>query len=150
MLVSDGGQWDRADRAKDCRSGARTVGGIEFIREEAERKAYAAIRKEEDVAAKVERARSERGLEKRGAADETANARAEQWVRGSDDSLDLFRELPEVVRMVAMKAGERRQKADVIAELEVILDLLDHEIGDEKIQAGARSIQGTGLSRWNC
>ncbi len=43
--------------------------------------------------------------------------------------------------MVDQKNGERRRKADVVAEVESILELLECEIDDEKIQKGARYIR---------
>jgi hypothetical protein len=107
----------------------------------AERKAYAAIGKEYEAGAKFERAKSERGLAKRLDAYETAKAKADQWIRCYDDSLYLFRELQEVLRMVDLKSGELRRKADVMAELEAILGLLEQEIADEKIQKGTGYIR---------
>jgi len=107
----------------------------------AERKAYAAIGKEYDAAAKFERAKSERVLAKRLEKYETAKAKAEKWIQWYDESRYLFRELQEVLRMVNLKSGELRRKADVMAELEAILELLDQEIGDEKIQKGTGYIR---------
>ncbi len=107
----------------------------------AERKAYAAIDKEYDAAAKFERAKSERVLVKRLEKYETAKATAEKWIRRYDESMYLFRELQEVLRMVDQKNGELRRKADVVAEVESILELLECEIDDEKIQKGARYIR---------
>jgi hypothetical protein len=103
----------------------------------AERKAYAAMRKESEAADNFERARRERVVAKRLKTYETANAKADQWIRWVDDSVSLFRELQEVLRMVAMTRGELRRKAEVIAELGAILDLLDQEIAEEKSQKGA-------------
>ncbi len=62
----------------------------------AERKAYAAIDKEYDAAAKFERAKRERVLVKRLEKYETAKATAEKWIRRYDESMYLFRELQEV------------------------------------------------------
>ena len=106
----------------------------------AERKAYAAIGKEYDAADKFERAKSERVLAKRLEKYETAKAKAEQWIRWYDESMYLFRELQEVLRMVNLKSGELRRKADVMAELEAILELFEQEIADDKIQKGAEYI----------
>jgi hypothetical protein len=107
----------------------------------AERKAYAAIGKEYDAADKFERAKSERVLVNRLETYETAKTKADQWIRCYDESVYLFRELQEVLRMVDLKSGELRRKADVMAELEAILALLEQEIADEKIQKGANYIR---------
>jgi hypothetical protein len=108
---------------------------------QAERKAYAAIGKEYDAAAKFERAKSERVLAKRLQNYATAKAKAENWIRWYDESLYLFRELQEVLRMVNQKSGELRRKADVMSEVEAILELLEQEIGDEKIRKGTGYIR---------
>ncbi len=107
----------------------------------AERKAYAAIGKEYDAAAKFDRAKSEPVLAKRLEKYETAKAKAEKWIRWYDESMYLFRQLQEVLQMVHQKSGELRRKADVVAELEAIVELLEEEIGDEKIQKGAGYIR---------
>ena len=60
---------------------------------------------------------------------EKASAEAEKWMRWYDESLYLFRELQEVLGIVDMKTGELRRKADVTAEVETILTLLEDEIG---------------------
>ena len=62
-------------------------------------------------------------------------------MRWYDESLYLFRELQEVLGIVDMKTGELRRKADVTAEVETILTLLEDEIGSEKIQKGTRYIR---------
>jgi hypothetical protein len=159
LVDNESGQIERiiADQAKGL------VGGIELIFDEAqkiyqsdlfhvlmrlvsgiwraERKAYAAIGKEDDAAAKFERAKSEGVLSKRLEKYETAKAKAEKWMRCYDESVYLFRELQEVLRIVDQKSGELHRKADVVAELEAILELLESEIDDEKIQKGARYIR---------
>jgi len=159
LVDNETGQIERiiADQAKGL------VGGIELIFDDAdkiyqsdlfhvlmrlvsgirrlERKAYAAIDKEYDAADKFDRATSERVLAERLEKHERAKATAEKWMRRYDESVYLFRELQEVLRMVDQKSGELRGKADVIAELEAILELLEHEIDDEKIQKGAGYIR---------
>jgi hypothetical protein len=115
----------------------RLVAGIR----QAKRKAYAAIEKEYDALNTFERAKRERVLHKRLKQDETAHGAAEQWMQWYDDSLYLFRELQEVLRIVDMETGELRRKAEVIADVDTILALLEHEIGAEKIQKGARYIR---------
>ena len=159
LVDNESGQIERiiADQAKGL------VGGIELLFDEsqkiyqsdlfhvlmrlvagiwrAERKAYAALGKEDEAAAKFERAKSEGVLRKRLETYETAQAKAEKWMRYYDESMYLFRELQEVLRMVDQKSGELRRKADVVAELEAILELLDSEIDDENIQKGARYIR---------
>jgi hypothetical protein len=107
----------------------------------AERKAYAAIGKEYDAAEKFERAKSEPVLAHRLKKYETAQAKAEKWIRWYDESMYLFRHLQEVLRMVNQNSGELRRKADVTAELEAILQLLEEDIGDEKIQKGTGYIR---------
>jgi hypothetical protein len=107
----------------------------------AERKAYAAIGKEYAAAAKFERAKSERVLAKRLEEYETAKTQSEKWIRWYDESVYLFRELQAVLRMVDLKRGELRRKADVMAEVAAILELFEQEIGDEKIQNGATYIE---------
>jgi hypothetical protein len=106
----------------------------------AERKAYAAIAKEYDAVAKFERAKSERVLLKRLATYDKARAESEKWIRYYDESIYLFRELQESLQIVDLKHGELRRKSDVMAELEAILELLEQEIADEKIQKGAHYI----------
>jgi hypothetical protein len=159
LVDNETGQIERiiADQAKGL------VGGIALIFDEAEksyqsdlfhaimrlvsgiwraeRKAYAAIGKEYAAADKFERAKSERVLAKRLKAYEMAKAQADPWMRCYDDSVYLFRALQEVLRMVDLKSGELRRKADVRAELEAILELMEHEIADEKIQKGAHYIR---------
>jgi hypothetical protein len=159
LVDNETGQIERiiADQAKGL------VGGIELVCDKsanvyqsdlfhvlmrlvagiwrAERKAYAAIGKEYDALAKFARAKSERVLANRQATYGTAKAEAEKWIQWYDDSVYLFRELQEVLRMVNLKTGELRRKADVMAELEGILELLEQEIGDEKIQKGGRYIR---------
>jgi hypothetical protein len=112
----------------------RLVAGIR----QAERKAYAAIEQEYDARAKFERAKSERVLHKRLERYEQVHGEAEQWMRWYDESWYLFRELQTVLRMGNMKTGELRRKAEVTAEVKTLLALLEHEIGAEKIQEGAR------------
>jgi hypothetical protein len=159
LVDNETGQIERiiADQAKGL------VGGIELVCDEpkqsyqsdlfhvilrlvygiwrAERKAYAAIGKEYDAADKFARATSKRVLAKRRETYETAKAKAEQWIRCYDESVYLFRELQEVLRMVDLKSGELRRKADVLAELEAILELFEQEIADEQIQTGADYIR---------
>ena len=115
----------------------RLVAGIR----QAQRKAYSAIEQEYDALNKFERAKSERVLQKRLEEYEKAYVESEQWMRWYDESLYLFRELQEVLRIVDMKTGKLRRKAEVIAEVETILALLEDEIGAEKIQKGARYIR---------
>lgn len=115
----------------------RLVAGIT----QAKRKAYSAIEKEYDALAQFERAKSERVLQHRLETYEQAQAEAENWIQCYDESVYLFRELQEVLRIVDMKSGELRHKADVIAEVETILALLEHEIDSEKIQKGAEYIR---------
>jgi len=111
----------------------RLVAGIT----RAERKAYAAIKQEYAALEKFERAKSERTLLKRLAAYETAQAEADQWMQWVDESRYLFRELQEVLRVVDLKMGALRRKADVLAEVETILTLFAEELGDKKIREGA-------------
>jgi len=115
----------------------RLVAGIH----QAERKAYAAIEKAYDAFDKFERAKSERVLQHRLETYEKAQAEAEKWIQCYDESMYLFRELQEVLRIVDMTRGELRRKADVIAEVKAILELLEEEIGSEKIQKGAAYIR---------
>lgn len=111
----------------------RLVAGIT----QAKRKAYSAIEEEYDALGKFERAKSERVLQHRLEKYEKAHAVAEKWIQWYDESVYLFRELQEVLRIMDMKRGELRRKADVLAEVETILELLEAEIGAEKIQKGA-------------
>jgi hypothetical protein len=115
----------------------RLVAGIT----QAQRKAYAAINKEYAALDTFARAKSERVLHHRLEAYEEAQAEAEKWIQWYDESVYLFRELQEVLRIVDMKRGELRRKADVIAEVETILELVEQEIGSEKIQKGAQYIR---------
>jgi hypothetical protein len=115
----------------------RLVAGIN----QAKRKAYSAVKKEYDALDKFERAKSERVLRQRLEEYEQAHAEAEKWMQWYDDSVYLFRELQEVLRIVDMRRGELRRKADVIAEVETILELLEDEIGSEKIRKGTRYIR---------
>ena len=103
----------------------------------AERKAYAAIGKEYEAVDTFERAKSERVLGQRLDTYETAHAEAEKWIRCYDESVYLFRELQEVLQMVNRHTGDLRRKADVVADVEAILELFAQEITDEKIQKGA-------------
>jgi hypothetical protein len=159
LVDNETGQIERiiADQAKGL------VGGVELLFDEsqkvyqsdlfhvlmrlvsgiwrAERKAYAAIGKQDDAAAKFERAKSEAVLSKRLEKYEEAKAEAEKWIRYYDESMYLFRELQEVLRMVDSKKGELRRKADVIGELQAILELLESEIDDQKIRKGAGYIR---------
>ena len=107
----------------------------------AERKAYSAIGKEYAAADKFARAKSEQVFAKRLKKYETVKAKADQWIRWYDDSVYLFRELQEGLRMVDMKSGELRRKGEVMLALEAILELFDQEIADEKIQKAADSIR---------
>jgi hypothetical protein len=116
------------------------MGLVAGIRQ-AKRKAYSAIEQEYDALAKFERAKSEEVLQKRLKKYETAHGEAEKWMRCYDDGQYLFRELQEVLRIVDLTTGELRRKADVIGEVETILELLEDEIGAEKIQEGTRYIR---------
>jgi hypothetical protein len=103
----------------------------------AERKAYAAITQEYEALDKSERAKSDHTLLKHLASYDTAHEEAERWMHWEDDSRYLFRELQEVLRIVDMRTGDLRRKADVLAEVETILTLFEQEIAEEKIQKGA-------------
>lgn len=108
---------------------------------QAKRKAYSAIEKEYEAFDTFERAKSESVFQQRLEQYGKVYAEAEKWMRWYDDSLYLFRELQEVVRIVVGKTGELRRKAEVIAEVETILDVLEDEIDAEKIQEGTRDIR---------
>lgn len=115
----------------------RLVAGIT----RAERKAYAAIKQEYEALEKFERAKSEHTLLKRMAVYEAAQAETEQWMQWVDESRSLFRELQEVLRIVDMKTGALRRKANVLADVETILTLFEQEIPEKKIQKGARFLR---------
>jgi len=108
---------------------------------QAERKAYAAMKKEFDAFDTVERAKSARVLQHRLETYETAQAEAEKWIQCYDESRYLFRELQEVLRIVDMTSGALHRKAEVMGEVGAILELLEDEIASEKIQQGAEYIR---------
>ena len=103
----------------------------------AERKAYAAITQEYKAQGQFERAKSERLLRKHLTAYETAHTEADHWMQWVDDSRYLFRELQESLRIVEMRTGALRRKAEVLAEVDTILTLFEEEIAEETIQKGA-------------
>jgi hypothetical protein len=90
-----------------------------------ERRAYAAIAKAEEAREKFERAKSEAVLEKRLAAYELAQAKAEAAILLSDNFSYLFCHLQQILEMIDIKSGQLRDKATVISQIEAILSLME-------------------------
>ena len=90
-----------------------------------ERRAYAAIAKAEEAREKFERAKSEAVLEKRLAAYELAQAKAEAAILLSDNFSYLFRHLQQILEMIDIKSGQLRDKTTVISQIEAILSLME-------------------------